>query len=557
MLSSKTKFDFSLQLMLEVTLITLMEQTPFQFPPAAPNPLPSSPSPDAAALTAHAEEEKKYKEDLAKHEKEVVTWKRVQRRTPCGPRWDVRCGDREDLSVHFTKLRTMRENLAAMGHPPSNDNFYAIILGSLPSSYKPYISAVTATSSVLGTTLSPNDLMLTLTEEYERRTLRAKGTQKEDGGEAAFFTSDKGKGSSRPDVSSIPDSEEGSIEDGKEATYTLTFEGAFLAKENALGRELETELYDSDATQHMSPYRHHFINFEAIPPKPIGVADNCTFQAVGKGNIFTDDNSRWTQIYLIRTKDKVFSHYKGFSAWMKTQHTAVVKTQHTTVVKTQHTAVVKTLHSGRGGEYLSTEFSTFLAEQAERLNRTLVTKIRAMLIDSGLPKFLWGEAAMHACYLKNRTSTRALEGTTPHEAFLGGKPDISNLHPWDRDEIPPAGRGKQIRKPSDYVRRLREDEGATLVEEVAVEERAMAAVIGDAEGLEPTLEEVRKRPDWPKWLTAIKSKLKSLNSNETWTLVEQLSGVNVIGSKWVLRIKKNAVGEIDKYKACLVTQGYS
>ncbi len=45
-------------------------------PPAVPTPLPSSPSPDAAALTAHNEEEKKYKKNLAKHEKEVVTWKR-------------------------------------------------------------------------------------------------------------------------------------------------------------------------------------------------------------------------------------------------------------------------------------------------------------------------------------------------------------------------------------------------------------------------------------------------------------------------------------------------
>ncbi|PSR71688.1 hypothetical protein PHLCEN_2v12433 [Hermanssonia centrifuga] len=79
--------------------------------------------------------------------------------------------------------------------------------------------------------------------------------------------------SSWPDVSSIPDSKEGSIEDGKEAAYTLTFEGAFLAKENALGQELETKHYDSGVTQHMSPYRHHFIDFEAIPPKPISAAD--------------------------------------------------------------------------------------------------------------------------------------------------------------------------------------------------------------------------------------------------------------------------------------------
>ena len=69
---------------------------------------------------------------------------------------------------HFTKLCTMQEELASMGQLLSENNFYAIILGSLPSSYEPYISAVNATSSILGKTLSADDLMLTITEEYER-----------------------------------------------------------------------------------------------------------------------------------------------------------------------------------------------------------------------------------------------------------------------------------------------------------------------------------------------------------------------------------------------------
>src|SRR3984885_13152580 len=74
----------------------------------------------------------------------------------------------------------MREDLASMGHPPTEQDFYAIILGSLPPSYDPYISAVNATSSVLGTTLSSNDLMLTVTEEYERRAMKQKGGRKEE-----------------------------------------------------------------------------------------------------------------------------------------------------------------------------------------------------------------------------------------------------------------------------------------------------------------------------------------------------------------------------------------
>jgi len=53
------------------------------------------------------------------------------------------------------------------------------------------------------------------------------------------------------------------------------------------------------------------------------------------------------------------------------------------------------------------EFTTaYIPEQngvAERLNRTLITKVRAMLTETDLPQWLWGEAAYAACYLHNRT----------------------------------------------------------------------------------------------------------------------------------------------------------
>ncbi|KAI0365546.1 hypothetical protein BV20DRAFT_925041, partial [Pilatotrama ljubarskyi] len=79
---------------------------------------------------------------------------------------EQRCSEREDVRTHFAKLRTMREDLSAMGHPPADDDFYAIILGSMPSSYEPYISAISATSRVSGNVLSPDELMEALTEEY-------------------------------------------------------------------------------------------------------------------------------------------------------------------------------------------------------------------------------------------------------------------------------------------------------------------------------------------------------------------------------------------------------
>ena len=55
------------------------------------------------------------------------------------------CGDKDDIITHFATLRTMREDLAAMGQKLEDMDFYSIVMGSLPSSYDPYISAVNAT----------------------------------------------------------------------------------------------------------------------------------------------------------------------------------------------------------------------------------------------------------------------------------------------------------------------------------------------------------------------------------------------------------------------------
>ena len=100
------------------------------------------------------------------------------------------------------------------------------------------------------------------------------------------------------------------------------------------------------------------------------------------------------------------------------------------------------------------------------------------------------------------------------------------------------GRGQRVRKESEYVRLLRQGTGTTSarpsdsllpkgissgsneVGGVAVEDLAMATVMGSAEGIEPTYEEARRRPDWPKWQVAIQMELKNLKDSGTWKLVE-------------------------------------
>ena len=47
---------------------------------------------------------------------------------------EEKCIEKGDVRAHFSKLRTMQEDLSVMGKLPDNADFYAIILASLPPS---------------------------------------------------------------------------------------------------------------------------------------------------------------------------------------------------------------------------------------------------------------------------------------------------------------------------------------------------------------------------------------------------------------------------------------
>jgi len=72
-----------------------------------------------------------------------------------------------------------------------------------------------------------------------------------------------------------------------------------------------------------------------------------------------------------------------------------------------------------------------------------------------------------------------------------------------------------------------------------------------------TIAEARQRDDWSKWKEAIDNEYHSLIKNKTWTLCELPKGRETVSCKWVFKLKRNANGEIDKYKARLVARGFS
>ncbi|GMP53679.1 hypothetical protein CsSME_00019075 [Camellia sinensis var. sinensis] len=135
---------------------------------------------------------------------------------------------------------------------------------------------------------------------------------------------------------------------------------------------------------------------------------------------FIDDFSRRVWIYTMKHKDEVLDI---FLTWKK-------------MIETQTGRRIKKFRSDNGGEYTSDPFFEVCQNAgivrhftvpgtpqqngvAERMNRTLVEKVRCMLSQSGLSKAFWGEALNYARHLVNRLPTAALDGKTPMEVWSG------------------------------------------------------------------------------------------------------------------------------------------
>ncbi|KAL0352338.1 UNVERIFIED_CONTAM: Retrovirus-related Pol polyprotein from transposon RE1 [Sesamum calycinum] len=58
------------------------------------------------------------------------------------------------------------------------------------------------------------------------------------------------------------------------------------------------------------------------------------------------------------------------------------------------------------------------------------------------------------------------------------------------------------------------------------------------------------------WKEVFKSEMGSIVSDETWVLVDLLSGCTTIGCKWIFENKLKPDGTIDKFKARLVAKGF-
>ncbi|KAG7553078.1 Zinc finger CCHC-type superfamily [Arabidopsis thaliana x Arabidopsis arenosa] len=142
---------------------------------------------------------------------------------------------------------------------------------------------------------------------------------------------------------------------------------------------------------------------------------------------FIDDHSRKLWVFTMRTKDQVLGYFKQFVA----------------LVERQTGKKLKCIRSDNGGEY-SGPFDVYCKEHgirhqftppktpqlnglAERMNRTIVERMRCLISQSGLAMTFWGEALSTVVHVLNLSPSAPLEGDIPERVWTGKNVSYGHL----------------------------------------------------------------------------------------------------------------------------------
>ena len=76
------------------------------------------------------------------------------------------------------------------------------------------------------------------------------------------------------------------------------------------------------------------------------------------------------------------------------------------------------------------------------------------------------------------------------------------------------------------------------------------------EGDPTSFEETMRSTHSSKWLEAMEDEMKSMKTNGVWNLETIPKGAKTVGCKWVYKTKHDSKGNIERFKARLVTKGF-
>ena len=142
---------------------------------------------------------------------------------------------------------------------------------------------------------------------------------------------------------------------------------------------------------------------------------------------FTDDYSKYTWVYCLKTREDLHIYVHKIAALIDRQYNHKLKR-----VRSDNEFVTNaiTKYCDEQGVILepSPAYEKNYVALAERTNRTVMDKTRALLLLPNLPSSFSAEAIKTSVYLKNRTVSKAVPNNqTPYQALTGKIPSIKHI----------------------------------------------------------------------------------------------------------------------------------
>ena len=144
---------------------------------------------------------------------------------------------------------------------------------------------------------------------------------------------------------------------------------------------------------------------------------------------FLDEAYKWLEVELLSQKSDAkmaFCKYYKQEERQSGRKLKIFRTDNgTEFFDITKVCIENGIHHQKTGVYAHEQ-----AAGGERINLTLLNKIRAMLFLAKLDKRFWAEALLAAVYLYNRTPHTSVNYKSPYELKFGHKPNLKHIKIW-------------------------------------------------------------------------------------------------------------------------------